>query len=144
MFDYYRFYDEGLTLHKRQSFAWRIIFSSCDHIRSILRIWSHLLKKSLMQNFIFLCVIDFSWENCGRRFWIYWFSFTNIPPEESIDICTNTLSEGLSKICKKQSFKGVLRKMCSENMQKIYWRTPMLKCDFNKVAKKLYLNHIFA
>ena len=57
MFDYYRFYDEGLTLHKRQSFAWRIIFSSCDHIRSILRIWSHLLKKSLMQNFIF-CVSE--------------------------------------------------------------------------------------
>ena len=30
-------------------------FSKCDHIRSFLRIWSHLLKKSLMENFIFLC-----------------------------------------------------------------------------------------
>ena len=25
-------------------------FSKCDQIRSFLRIWSHLLKKSLMEN----------------------------------------------------------------------------------------------
>ena len=30
-------------------------FSKCDQIRSFLRIWSHLLKKFLMENFIFLC-----------------------------------------------------------------------------------------
>ena len=35
----------------------------------------------------------------------------------------------------KQSFRGVLEKRCSENTQQIYRRTPMLKCDFNKVAK---------
>ena len=35
----------------------------------------------------------------------------------------------------KQPSGGILRKRCSENMQQIYWRTPMLKCDFNKVAK---------
>ena len=27
---------------------------------------------------------------------------------------------------------------CSESMQQIYRRTPMPKCDFNKVAKQLY------
>ena len=37
----------------------------------------------------------------------------------------------------KQPLKGVLEKRCSENMQQIYRRTPMLKCDFNKVAKVL-------
>ena len=35
----------------------------------------------------------------------------------------------------KQPSRGVLRKSCSENMQEIYRRTPMPKCDFNKVAK---------
>ena len=30
-------------------------FSKCDQIRCFLLIWSHLLKKSLMENFIFLC-----------------------------------------------------------------------------------------
>ena len=32
-------------------------FSKCDQIRSFLRIWSHLLNKSLMENFIFYAVI---------------------------------------------------------------------------------------
>ena len=34
----------------------------------------------------------------------------------------------------KQSSRGVLKKRCSENIQQIYRRTPMSKCDFNKVA----------
>ena len=32
----------------------------------------------------------------------------------------------------KQPFRGVLRKRCYRNMQGIYRRTPMSKCDFNK------------
>ena len=38
----------------------------------------------------------------------------------------------------KQPSRGVLKKRCSENMQQIFRRTPMPKCDFNKVAKQLY------
>ena len=38
----------------------------------------------------------------------------------------------------KQSSRGVLKKGCSENMQQIYLKTPMPKCDFNKVATQLY------
>ena len=34
----------------------------------------------------------------------------------------------------KHPSRGVLRKKCSENMQQIYWRTPLTMCDFNKVA----------
>ena len=34
----------------------------------------------------------------------------------------------------KQPFRGVPLKRCSENMQPIYRRTPIPKCDFNKVA----------
>ena len=37
-----------------------------------------------------------------------------------------------------QPSRGVLRKMCSENMQQIYKRTPMPECDFNKAALQLY------
>ena len=32
--------------------------SKCDQIRSFLQIWSHLLKKSLIENFIFCAVSD--------------------------------------------------------------------------------------
>ena len=34
--------------------------------------------------------------------------------------------------------RRVLKKRYSENMQQIYRRTPMPKCDFNKVALQLY------
>ena len=34
----------------------------------------------------------------------------------------------------KQPLRGVFKKRCSENMQQIYRRTFMPKCDFNKVA----------
>ena len=44
----------------------------------------------------------------------------------------------------KQTFRGVLRKRCSENMQQIYRRTPLPKCDFNKVTKQFYWNHTLA
>ena len=38
----------------------------------------------------------------------------------------------------KQPSRNVLIKRCFENKLQIYRRTPMLKCDFNKVAKQLY------
>ena len=37
-------------------------FSKCDQIHSFLQIWSHFLKKSLMENFIFL-----SSDSCSRQ-----------------------------------------------------------------------------
>ena len=37
----------------------------------------------------------------------------------------------------KQPSIGVLIKRCSENVQEVYKKTPMLKCDFNKVALRL-------
>ena len=33
---------------------------------------------------------------------------------------------------------SALKKRCSENMQQIYRRTLMLKCDFNKFAMQIY------
>ena len=43
------------TAHKMK-FSINHFFSKCDQIRKKLRIWSHLLKKSLMENFNF-CVL---------------------------------------------------------------------------------------
>ena len=42
---------------QRMKFFTKVFFSKCDQIVSLLRIWSHLLKKSWMKNFIFVqCV----------------------------------------------------------------------------------------
>ena len=37
-------------------------FSKYDQIRTFLRIWSHLLKKSVMENFIFCAVLPISFR----------------------------------------------------------------------------------
>ena len=41
---------------QKMKFSSKYLFSECDKIRSFLRIWSHLLKKYLMEKFIF-CVV---------------------------------------------------------------------------------------
>ena len=55
-----------------------------------------------------------------------------------------TIWHYLCNIIQKQPSKGILRKRCSENMQQIYRRTLMPKCDFNKAAKNFYWNHTLA
>ena len=42
-------------------FSIKDFFSKCDQIRSKLRIWTHFMKKSLMENFIFFV-------QCKRQF----------------------------------------------------------------------------
>ena len=41
-------------------FSIKNFFSKCDQIRRKLPIWSHLLKKSLMENLIFFALEDLS------------------------------------------------------------------------------------
>ena len=41
---------------QKMKFSIMDFFSKCDQIRRKLRIWSHLLKESLVENFIFCAV----------------------------------------------------------------------------------------
>ena len=41
---------------QKMNFSFKDFFSKCDQIHSFLRIWSHLLKKALKENFIFCTV----------------------------------------------------------------------------------------
>ena len=55
------YYERALWLKpyftaKKMKFSIEDFYCKCDQIRRKLRIWSHLLKKSLMINFIF-CVV---------------------------------------------------------------------------------------
>ena len=43
-----------LSVNHHRNFPLRIFFSKYDQVCSFLQIWSHLLKKSLMKNFIFV------------------------------------------------------------------------------------------
>ena len=46
---------ENITVQKIKLFI-TDLFSKCDRIRSLLRIWSHLVSKSVMGNFI-VCAV---------------------------------------------------------------------------------------
>ena len=47
-------------------------------------------------------------------------------------------------VLRKHLPRGVLRKKWFENMEQIYRRTPIPKCDFNNVSKHLYWNRTSA
>ena len=47
--------NSGQYTAQKMKFSIKDFFSKCDQIHRKLRIWSYLLKKSLMENFIFLC-----------------------------------------------------------------------------------------
>ena len=47
----------SITAQKNEVFHYGFLFSKCNQIRSFLRIWSYLLKKLVMENFI-LCAVN--------------------------------------------------------------------------------------
>ena len=50
------------SLHKKWRFSIKNLFRKCDQIRRKVRIWSRLLKKSVMENLIF-CVMFHKEQN---------------------------------------------------------------------------------
>ena len=59
-------------------------------------------------------------------------------PSNKTAVIPESLKVSSQKKVQKQFSRGALRKGCSENMQQIYRRTPMLESDFNKVAEQPY------
>ena len=63
--DVFRKYRNGTLTTSKTKLSIKDFFSKCDQIRRFLRIWSHLLKKSLIENFIFCAATDVKWvEGC--------------------------------------------------------------------------------
>ena len=123
-----------IRLHKKWSFPLRI--SSVNVTKSARKLWifSNLLKKSLMENFIFCAVSDW----LKRKIYCALIYFPIL--QRKIISCHNSISVNFKKLkhekhFQKQPPRDVLKKRCSENIQQIYRRTPMPKCEFNKVAK---------
>ena len=50
-------YRKIIVTAQKTKFSIKDFFSKCDQIRSKLRVWSHLMKKSLTENFI-LCAVS--------------------------------------------------------------------------------------
>ena len=55
---------------QKMKFSMKDFFSKCDRISGFLRIWSHLLKKSLMENFIFCAVSSIAYHFEKSKYFI--------------------------------------------------------------------------
>ena len=104
-------------------------FSECDQIHTLLRIWPHLVKKSLMENFIFcekrliwqveiVQLIKYNWTQSG---------FTR--PKWSCCFF----------VWQKRDFLGISCKMIFED--NITWTLPSL--NFSFVDKRLKIPDLF-
>ena len=51
---------------QKMKFSINDFSSKCDQIRSFLRIWPHLLEKSLIENFIFCAVFMGIWKKTQK------------------------------------------------------------------------------
>ena len=63
------------ALHKKLKFSMKDFFSKCDRIHSKLQVWSHLLKKSLMGNFIFRAVLPHIIKKLVLKFLSFFITF---------------------------------------------------------------------
>ena len=60
---------------QKMKFSIKDLSSKCDQICSFLRIWSHLPKKSLIENFIFCAVMYFFFFFTHLKFFCQYFYF---------------------------------------------------------------------
>ena len=119
-------------------FIWRFM-TKCDGNNYKIR---QLFKYKMRQKFITKCV-RFLITKCNSYYKMR--RLLQIVTVHSIQYTScDSLKKRLLSMSQKQPSRYVLRKSCSENIQQIYRRTPMPKCDFNKFAKQLYWNHTLA
>ena len=76
---------------QKMKFSIKDFFSKCDQIRRKLRIWSHLLKKSLMENFFVQCV---SAKLTGKHLCQNFIKNVSLEHVFSCEFCTLVLSVG--------------------------------------------------
>ena len=62
---------------QQMTFSIKDFFSKCDQIRSFLPIWLHLLKKSLIENFIF-CAVSLRSKIIYYNLMVFLYSFPAI------------------------------------------------------------------
>ena len=103
---------------QKMKFSIKDYISKCDQIHSFLRIWSHLLKKFLMENFIFSAVYRILWlyfiQSCEifskifngpQNLFIFpTFVYKNIKHKTHSLLNISYLSSALDDICENMDF----------------------------------------
>ena len=109
----------------KSKFSINNFFSKCDQIRTFLRIWLHLLKKSLMENFILVHAVKQSPKVlCTKS------ALQNFATFIGKHLCYSTFL-----ISKTDSKKGVFLRILQKLSEQIFHRTPSGGCFCINVFK---------
>ena len=119
-----------------------------------------IMKWSVIQDLLIWRLVIFSGVTWNRKYlsplhaicriykikyWLDWkmWGKSQVWYTMLLEVCKkgHNMADMLNKTLQKQSPMGVRQNSNTANMQKIYRRTPMWKCDFNNVAMQLYWNH---
>ena len=134
---------------QKMKFSIKEFFSKCDQICRKLWIWSRLLKKSLMENFIF-CVVRIEWIAkylnisfflCGKyrnfaRNYAELHLSTKFPYQEirwNYNIFRSFLFSHII-ISDSGEWAKAISESCSEKSHKIIWKTLVTEYFLSKVA----------
>ena len=99
-------------------FSVKDFFSKCDQIRIFLRVWSHLLKKSLMENFIF----------CAVLILMEYFNMTTSNSISSQFLDTFVFSPvNVNSTCFKNSKNPSCVDLLQTNFEPVLWKQTFLK-----------------
>ena len=122
-------------------FSIKDFFSKCDQIRSFQRIWSHLLKKSLMVNFIFCVVLNlYGPLFCGPLLGIKYYGNAAI---------TKTIHDRPFRGCSRMGWVRSKREDGQKSVIHIpQWRYfaeyTLTKEDPKKITHKNYVRHLWS
>ena len=91
-------YEDDFLTAQKMRFTVNDFFNKCDQIRSFVRISWHLLKKLLMENFIF-CVVP---QKIGRTylFELHIRPYRNVLITSAGDVLKTSIGTSLDVICK--------------------------------------------
>ena len=105
-------------------FSIKDFFSKCDQIHRKLRIWSHLLKKSLTENCIFCAM------------YMYFFSFRYMFDADTLLVCKQCWEEIVRSFSVKKVFLKILQiwtpvqvfscETCEIFKNSFFYRTPLV------------------
>ena len=106
---------------QKMKFAIKDFFSKCDQICSFMRIWSHLLKKSLMDKFIVCAVQCFSSASCFVKQFLSSLYFF----EKIFYVFHESTQQYLKK--NSRSNNSFWQKSCCENFLDLQVKEPTIK-----------------
>ena len=120
---------------QKMKFSIKDFFSKCDKIRSFLRIWSHLLKKSLSGNFIFCAVLGATIQSLSNKK-----SSENIRNPEKryvVETISETQVDEVLQLLINKILQWQLRVYCFKKFSRV-----VLKGTFSEVYYTFPVNHL--